>query len=330
MAAQRPVAVFNFADRWMREVIRRAAPPDFDVRFIDDPGQTRRVQDLLRHADFLVTIDLPRTWVPWLRQCKLVQHQGVGYDGIDAEALAAAGVPLAVTPEGTVVGVGEHTILLILALYKRLPEVHASLRQGEFDRLGWRPHCHTFAGKALGLVGFGRIGRQVARLARAFGVSVAYFDVRRAPAGVEAELDVQYRSFDDLLAGADVVSAHTPLTPQTRGLFGAAEFARMKPGALFVNTARGGTYDMDALYEALRSGHLGGAGLDVFNPQPPPADHPILRLPNVVLTPHMAAGTVESHLDKARAQFANFQRVLRGDAPANLVSGPPVRAVAAS
>src|SRR5262249_7560349 len=145
-------------------------------------------------------------------------------------------------------------------------------------------------------------------------------DVRRAPADVEDALGGRYVSFGELLAAADVVSVHTPLTPETRGLFGAAEFARMKPGAPFVNPAPGGTHDMDALAAGLQSGHLGGAGLDVFNPQPPPADHPIRRLPNVVLTPHMATGTVEAHLEKARAQFANFQRVGRGEPPVNVVT----------
>jgi phosphoglycerate dehydrogenase-like enzyme len=318
--SERAVALFNFADPWMREVIAEVAPPGFDVRFIDNPADAGRLHGLLPEADFLVTLELPAAWVPWLRRCRLVQHQGVGYDAIDVAALAAAGIPLGVTPEGTTVGVAEHTILLILALYKRLPEVHASLRRGEFDRLAWRPHCHFFAGKTLGVVGFGRIGQRVARLARAFDAPVIYSDVRPAPAAVEAELGARRRPFDDLLAEADVVTVHTPLTPETRGLFGAGEFARMRPGALFVNTARGGTYDMGALDEALRSGHLGGAGLDVFNPQPPPKDHPILRLPNVVLTPHMATGTVEAHREKARAQFANFERVLHGETPRNLVA----------
>jgi phosphoglycerate dehydrogenase-like enzyme len=330
MHTHRALAVFNFADRWMREMILLEAPPGFDVRFIDDPADAGRARAALAEADFLVTLELPAAWVPWLRRCRLVQHQGVGYDGIDLPALRAAGIPLAVTPEGTILGVAEHTILFILALYKRLPEVHASLRRGEFDRLAWRPQCHFFAGRTLGVVGFGRIGRRVAHLARAFDVEVVYTDVRRAPAAVEAEVRARYLPLDELLAEADVVSVHTPLTPETRGLFGAAEFARMKPGALFVNTARGGTYDMDALCKALQSGHLGGAGLDVFNPQPPPPDHPILTLPNVVLTPHMATGTVEAHREKARAQFANFQRVLRGEPPLNLVAEALPAAQAAS
>ena len=323
MSPERPVALFNFADPWMQEVVRRVAPAEFDVRFLGDPDDARQREELLGRADFLVTLRLPAEWVPLLSRCRLVQNQGVGCDAIDTAALARAGIPLAVTPEGTTVGVAEHTLLLILALYRRLTAVHESLRRGGFDPVRWRPQCHSLEGKVLGLVGFGRIGRHVARLARAFGVSVVYADVLRAPPDVEAELGARRLPFGQLLAAADVVSAHTPLTAETKGMFGAAEFARMKPGALFINTSRGGTYDMDALCEALRSGRLGGAGLDVFNPEPPPPDHPILRLPNVVCTPHCAAGTVESHEAKARAQFDNFRRVLRGERPANLAHEPP-------
>lgn len=318
MSSRRPVAVFNFSDRWMREMILQEAPDDFAVRFLEGRDEPS-VRPLLEEADFLVTIDLPAAWVPWLGRCRLVQHQGVGYDGIDLKALNRAGIPLALTPDGTVVGVAEHALLLILALYKRLTVVHDSLRRGGFDRVGWRKQCHFLQGKTLGLVGFGRIGRRVAHLARAFETVTVYADVLRAPREVEQELGAVYLSFGQLLAEADIVSVHTPLTPQTRGLFGAGQFAAMKPGALFINTSRGETYDMNALCESLRSGHLGGAGLDVFNPQPPPTDHPILQLPNVICTPHMATGTVEAHREKARAQFANFARVLRGEPPENVV-----------
>jgi phosphoglycerate dehydrogenase-like enzyme len=328
MAFRRPVAAFNFANVWMQEMIRQVAPADFDVRFINDPHDEPRLIELLAEVDFLVTIQLPGSWVRRLKRCKLVQLQGVGYDAVDREALARAGIPLALTPEGTVNGVAEHTLLLILALSKRLTEVHDSVRRGRFDPVGWRAGCHCLQGKKLGIVGFGRIGQRVAHLARAFEAVTLYSDILRAPAAVEEQLAATRVPFEELLAEADIVSLHTPLTTETRGLFDAAAFAAMKPGALFINTSRGGTYDMDALGEALRHGHLGGAGLDVFNPQPPPPDHPILQLPNVVCTPHMATGTVEAHREKARAQFENFARVLRGEPPENLASaaqGPASR-----
>lgn len=320
MASARPVAVFAISSAWWQEVVLGVAPPDIDVRFLSDPKNPEQVRDLLPRADVLMTSQLPAEWVPLLGRCKLVQLAGVGHDKVDLQALADAGIPLASTPEGTIVGVAEHTILLILALSKQLVQVHESLRRGEYDGQRWRANSHFFHERTLGIVGLGRIGKRVAHLARGFEARLIYFDAFRPPHDVERELDVAFVPFDGLLAQADIVSVHAPLTAETRGLFGAEAFARMKPGALFVNTSRGGTYDMDALYESLRSGHLGGAGLDVFNPEPPPPDHPILRLPNVIATPHMATGTVEAHLQKAEAQFANFRRTLRGEAPHNPIT----------
>jgi phosphoglycerate dehydrogenase-like enzyme len=316
---RRPVAVFNFSNPWMRHTILQAAPPQFDTWFIDDPTNSQELDQKLPEADFLVTIALPTDWIGRMRRCRLVQLQGVGHDAIPLPLLEASGIPLAATPEGTIQGVAEHTILLILALSKQLVQVHASVAQGEFDSLRWRPQCHSFAGQTLGIVGYGRIGRRVAQLAEAFGARAIYFDTDAAARDYESIAD--FVPFDQLLSESDVVSVHTPLNDSTWQLFGAQQFAQMKPGALFINTSRGATYNMDALAAALQSGHLRGAGLDVFEPQPPPAGHPLLQLPNVICTPHMATGTVEAHREKARSQFANFIRVLQHEAPHNLVSG---------
>ena len=322
MTARRPLAVFILSHPWLQDMVVKAAPSDFDVQFLDG-ADDEAMRSILPQADFLMATQLSAKWVPFLMRCKLVQHQGVGYDGIDAGALAAAEIPLAVTPEGTTIGVAEHTILLILALSKQLVLVHESLRRGEYDQIGWRANSHFFFGKTLGIIGFGRIGRRVAHLAGSFDVRLLYYDAVRAAPAVEQAEGVQYLPFDELLPQADIVTVHVPSAPDTRGLFGAKEFARMKAGALFINTSRGDTYDMDALYQALSTGELGGAGLDVFNPEPPPPDHPIRRLPNVICTPHMATGTVEAHLQKAQAQFDNFRRVLHGETPHNLVSIAP-------
>jgi len=323
MSEKEACIVYNFANPWMREVIRESAPDRFDIRFVErlteGAADQSALAQLLGEADFLVTIELPDAWVKWLTRCRLVMTQGVGYDAVDVAALREAKIPLALTPEGTTEGVAEHTILFILALYKRLAEVDASVSRGEFDKIGWRSKCHLLYGKTLGLVGFGRIGQRVAQLARAFDVRVLYTDVQQASSEVETNLEAEYRDFDGLLGESDIISLHTPLTEGTKGLFGEAQFAAMRPGALFINTSRGGTYDMDALHEVIASGHLGGAGLDVFNPQPPPADHPILQLANVLCSPHMATGTVETHHQKATAQFENFARVLDGQPPQNVI-----------
>lgn len=324
MQAHRPLAliVYNaswYRSPWLRAVTLEEAPPEFDVEFCVNTD-TEALHRLLPRADFVVTTLLTEEWLPYLTRCKLVQHQGVGYDGIDAVALGRAGIPLAVTTAGTITGVAEHTILLILALYKQIVPVHESLRRGEYDQMGWRLHSHFLFGKTVGIVGFGRIGRRVAKLARAFDVTLVYHDAIRAPEQVEQELGASLVSLKELIQVSDIITVHVPALPGTRGMFGAAQFARMKQDALFINTSRGETYDMDALCDTLGSGHLGGAGLDVFNPEPPPPDHAILQLQNVICTPHMATGTIEAHHEKARAQFENMQRVLRAEAPNNLVT----------
>jgi len=314
----KPLALFALTHPWMKEMVLRVAPPEFDVRFVD-LSDHKDAAEQLPLADFLMTTYLPGELVQLLSRCKLVQHQGVGVDGIDTHALSTAQIPFAITPEGTVIGVAEHTILLILALSKQLVAVNASVRKGEYDNVRWRSNSYFLHRKTLGIVGLGRIGQRVAHLAKAFEANLVYSDPFRQSQEVERALEVKYVPLDNLLTEADIVSVHTPLTKDTEEMFGSEQFSRMRKGALFINTGRGGTYDMDALYASLDSGHLGGAGLDVFNPEPPPQDHPILQLPNVISTPHMATGTVDAHLMKAKGQFDNFGRVLRGETPHNLV-----------
>jgi D-3-phosphoglycerate dehydrogenase len=159
----------------------------------------------------------------------------------------------------------------------------------------------------------------VAQRAKAFECELLYFDLVRAPAEVEAEFEVEYVPFENLLAKSDVLTLHVPRTEETRGMIGAAELARMKPTALLINTARGGLVDEAALYQALTSGQIAGAGLDVFAVEPPSADNPLLHLDNVVATPHIAAGTRDALANKMRAAFANMQRVAEGQAPRNQV-----------
>jgi phosphoglycerate dehydrogenase-like enzyme len=172
----------------------------------------------------------------------------------------------------------------------------------------------------MGIIGLGRIGRQVAKRARAFDCPVLYNDTLRAPAQVESAYGAAFLELDELLAEADIVTIHVPLSDQTRALIGERELALMRPTALLINVARGGIVDEDALYAALVAGRLAGAGLDVFAVEPPRADLPLLRLPNVVATPHIAAGTRDALTAKMSAAFANMQRRLRGEALHDQVS----------
>ncbi|MGQ9459540.1 MAG: 2-hydroxyacid dehydrogenase, partial [Anaerolineae bacterium] len=273
-------------------------------------------------ADFLLVATAPVTDEVLARapRLRLIQHQGVGYDNVDVAAAARRGVPVALTPEGTTIPVAEHVFLLILSLYRNLLTAAMALRDGRWLQWSLRPHSFNLMGKRLGIVGLGRIGREVARRGRAFGCEVLYTDLVRAPAEVEAELGATYVSLGDLLAQVEILTLHVPLTEATRGLIGARELARMRPSAILINTARGGLVDEEALYHALVTGQIAGAGLDVFAQEPPPPDHPLLRLENVVATPHIAAGTRDALQEKMRAAFANMQRVAQGLEPLHRVA----------
>ncbi len=315
---KRPLLVFTTCHPWIQNVVAEVQPPEFDVHFLD-MSDSSAVQAVLPQADFVVCIRMSASQARLLRNCKLVMHNGVGYDAIAVDTLREMGIPVAITPAMTPEGVAEHTLMLILALYKQLPAVRESMQSGKWNMFGWRQGSHNLAGKTVGIVGLGRIGKHLAHLLHAFGCHVIYNDIVPMPQELEERLELQRVELDTLLTQADIVTLHVPLTELTEGMMGAAEFARMSPQSLFINTCRGKTYDLDALYDAVTSGHLLGAGIDVYHPEPPPANHPILQLPNVICTPHIASGTVERQYAINRAQFANCQRVLAGNAPENVV-----------
>ncbi len=295
-------------------ILRERLPAGLRLRV---RGAEEPVAAAIAETDFVLVATTPLTaeTLAAAKRLRLIQHQGVGYDKTDVAAAAALGIPVALCPAGTSVGVAEHVFLLILALYKQLRTAESALRQGQWLQWELRPNSYEIAGKRLGLVGLGRIGREVAARARAFEAEVLYYDPVRAAPEVEQALGVQAVSFAELLAQADILSLHLPLTPQTRHVVGRAELAQMKPTAILINTARGPLVDEAALAEALAAGRLGGAGLDVFESEPLAAGNPLLGLPNVVVTPHIAAGTVDALKTKMDACFANMLRVANGEPP---------------
>ena len=247
---------------------------------------------------------------------RLLQLLSAGYDTVDIEAARGAGVPVCNNGGANATAVSEHAIMLMQAVCRRLVWQHSSVVAGR-----WRGNAPSQAGifemrgKTLGIVGLGTIGKKVARLANAFGMTVIYFDVKRLTEAEEDALDVRFRLLNEVLRECDILSLHVPLLPATKHMIGAAELAAMKKGAFVVNTCRGPVIDETALIAALDSGHLGGAGLDVFDVEPTPADNPLLKLPNVVLTPHLAGPTADNQYARFRNAFDNCQRVIRGDKP---------------
>ena len=269
----------------------------------------------LAACDFILVADhaVTSAHIAAAPRLKMIQHQGVGYERIDLEACRVRGIPVALTPEGTSIGVAEHTILLILALYKQLVTAANGVRAGRWLQWALRDQSFELCGKTLGLVGLGRIGREVATRARAFDARVVYFDPN-VPVPAPADLDVTaVPSLPVLFAAADIVSLHVPLHAGSRHLIDREALRQMKPGAVLINTARGGLVDEAALVDALRGGQLAGAALDVLEREPPASDNPLLHLDHVLVTPHIAAGTRDALRTKMRAAFANLTRFTRGE-----------------
>ncbi len=310
------VLYLSHAPAEVYEIIRQTVPAGFDlVTLTEDSDDERR--DKIAACDVVIVAATPlrKAVIDAARCLELVHHQGVGWqDTTDHELLKARGIPLALTPEGTTVGVAEHTVLLMLAVLKRLPHADSELRQGRFHINALRPVSRELCGLTVGYVGMGRIAQAVAARLRAFGTSGIYFDPNVAHAD-----GMRRVSFETLLAESDIVTLHLPLTAETRHIIGASQLAAMKRGAYLVNTSRGALIDESALVDALTSGRLAGAALDVFEKEPVPAGHPLTRLANVVLTPHIAAGTRDALATKMRALFANVQAFYRGEPLANRV-----------
>ncbi len=226
---------------------------------------------------------------------RVIGRAGVGVDNIDVDAATARGIIVVNAPAGNTIAVAEHTIGLLLAVARRIPQAWAALRAGQWQRS--RFMGMEVRGKVLGIIGLGRIGREVARRAQGLEMRVVAFDPYVA-AEHARRLGVEMLDLPALLRAADFVSIHTPATAQTRGLIGAAELALLKPTAIVINCARGGIVDETALYEALEQKRLAGAALDVFEKEPP-GDNPLLQLENVVATPHLAASTHEAQVSVA-------------------------------
>jgi phosphoglycerate dehydrogenase-like enzyme len=296
------------------DLMQRVKPPGLDLVLLekdDDEERVAKVGDC--EAIIAAATPLTRRTIEAARRLRFVQHQGVGYhDTVDVPALIERRIRLAVSTAGTI-GVAEHAVMLALAAARRLTFADPELRRGQWHANSLRPVSVELAGKTIGYVGMGRIGQAAAERFSGFRTKGLYSDPNvRLPREREAELNLQPASLDRILEEADVVTLHLPLTSETRDLINADELARMKPNSILINTARGGIVNEAALVEALKSGRPGAAGIDVFETEPLPANHPLTMLPNTVLTPHIAAGTWDSFVGKMESVLANIATFFNG------------------
>ena len=267
----------------------------FEVVYHEYPSEDELVE-LIRDVDAVIVRSKPvvsRRVIEAGEKLKVIARAGVGLDNIDLEAAEERNIKVVNAPEAATNSVAELAIGLMLSVYRKIAYADRNMRMGRWVK----KECmgYELRGKTLGIVGMGRIGRAVARIAyHGFGMRIIYYDVVRCPKEFEEEVKAKCVDLDTLFREADIVTLHVPLTPQTRHLVNEDRLKLMKKTAILINTSRGGVVDTNALVKALREGWIAGAGLDVYEEEPLPSDHPLTKLDNVVLTPHIGASTYEA------------------------------------
>ncbi len=318
------VVFINGQREWVAQVVQERAPSsDFDVAWAPYKAPDSEKLPLLREADFLVLhpAEISSDLLRATEKLKLLQLLTAGYDKIDIRLAAELNVPVATNGGANAWAVAEHAVALLLCLYKRLHHCDRSVREGRWREPVTGFNTFEVSGKTLGLIGAGNIGRKLARRLAAFECDVLYNDIVAVPE-IETDLGARRVSLDELFAKADIISLHVPATEDTYRMINRETIAKLKPGAVILNTSRGAAIDEEALVEALKEGRIAGAGLDVFGREPIPADHPFLDLENVVLSPHTGGHSYEGWFRRADFAWKNIQRLVNGEPLLSVVPAP--------
>lgn len=309
-----------------------AFPEGWAVSWLDAPYTQEQLSQCCQGADYLFVNSVHPVSAQVIRenpQLKLIHVEGVAFNTVDVKAAKEAGIPVCNNRAVNNGAVAEHTIGLMLAGLRRTVAYSEEILQDGFGPCQAQARAegqHELAGRHVGLVGFGAIGREVARRLLGWGCRVSYFDAFRPTPEVEQELNVTYLSQEELLQSCDIVSLHVPVLPSTVGMINEEVLRRMKPNALLVNTARGEIVDQDALALALEQGWIAGACLDTLTPEPAPKDLPLLNLPpeaarRLIVTPHIGGTTDEAFTRMLLWTIENMLRTERGEKPINIVNG---------
>lgn len=298
------------------EIAKRMAPSGFEL-VVSRPDRVA-LEQVLPTAEYIVcypNVVSDDAFYKAAPKLKLYQLLSAGYDDVDIAAANRAKVPVCNNGGANAISVSEHAMMLMLTVSRRVVWQHESVSAGRWRGNGAAPMMYEIYDKTLGIVGLGTIGKKVARLGRAFGMRVQYFDIARLTEDEADALGVKFRLMRELLRSSDIVSLHVPLNDSTRHMIGVEELSLMKPTAIIINTSRGPVIDEAALHKTLSEGKIFGAGLDVFDQEPPPSNNPLFKLDNVVLTAHFAGPTWDNHAARFRNAFDNVQRVARGEPP---------------
>ena len=320
MASTKVVFLTGLKEALIEEVVSYS-PPDYEVVVLDKSSTEEQRINEVRDADFLLCYgqDPSDEVIKSLEKCRLVQLLAAGYDRMNLDLLAELEIPCANNGGANSWAVADQAVLLMLAIYKQLLASDNSTREGSWAEPITGQNTFEMADKKVGILGIGNIGRQVAKRVQGFDAKVQYFDLYPLDERTAEELNVTYVSLDELFSTSDIISCHTPLTNDTKHIVNSNTLSLMKPTAILINTSRGPVVDEEALISALQSGVIAAAGLDVFEKEPVSPDNPLLKMDNVVATPHMAGTTWDTWARRANFGFENMERIRNGEAPQAVV-----------
>lgn len=277
-------------------IVKNLIPSNFNFLSLSKPSKNDLIEKASTADYFLVSGRVPvdEDVLVVANKLKMIQRTGVGIDSLDMDTLRNRGIPVYVNLGINSASVAEHTLMLILSTLRQLPKLNSSVKEGKWLKQELGIQCNELKGKTVGLIGIGNIGLKVAKMLKVFSARVLYFDPMRLDLQEEKKLNITYLPFSDILKEVDILSLHCPLSSKTKGMIANNEISTLKPGSIIINTSRGGLIDEQALIEALKSGHLKGAGLDVFEKEPLSSNNPLLKMDNVILTPHVGGVTYEA------------------------------------
>ena len=297
------------------------APEDIEIVLVDPALSDDEKASLCRDVDAIISMDVSLDVLRRSPNVKLIQTLSAGYDRLDLAAILEMGIPVANNGGANAIAVSEHTIAMMISLSGKLwHQYDFTMKQRVWKGGMDQYRVVEITDKTVGIVGLGRVGKQVAKRLKGFDTRTIYYDVIDIPQDVQQELNATPASFEEVLRESDIITLHVPLTRRTRGMISDRELEMMKPTAFLVNCCRGPVVDEKALHRALSQGTIAAAGLDVLEEEPTPADNPLFDLDNVVITPHMAGPGEESTQRAAAFAYYNIGRVLSGETAESLVT----------
>jgi len=309
------IAILDVWAEAVRDQTRAVAPENFELHFAESYDEDHQIK-IAQVCDFIVcgTAPISRRLLDAAPSIKFIQKWGIGFDKVDLDAIRDHGLGLCNTAGANSSVVAEHTILLILAVYRHLLEIDARLRNGEWldIKIMLRNNALQMRGKTVGILGFGNIGRAVAQRLIGFETNVIYHDISRATGEIESKFNSNYVSLERLFKESDILTIHTPLNESTRDIVDATSINQMKDTAIIINCARGGVLNEKALFDAIKAGNIRGAGIDVWEPEPTKPENPLFTLDKVVVTPHAAGSAFDNVGNVSKHCFQNIQLFLDG------------------